>query len=174
MKNFSTANNSAEKISARRKIAVNDGPPRRKVVRSVTVGLVLLAIALTPLRSPFAQKRKEGPYKVTGVSSRKAGDGTVVTVSADAPLTRTQTWQDEEGFHMSLPDASPGLIKGLPRGVTVRNLGKSLEIVVAVKPGAGVTVDPRFNRLNLIVNGGVDASRGEAQLAPPSQTAPRT
>ena len=144
--------------------------PQRKVVRALGVSLLLLAIALMPTVSPFAQKRREGPYKVTGVSSRKSGDGTVVTVSADAPLTRTQTWQDEEGFHMSLPDASPDAIKGLPRGVTVRNLGKSLEIVVAVKPGAGVTVDPRSNSLNLIVNGNIDTMRGEAQLDPPSRT----
>ncbi|MDQ3817747.1 MAG: HEAT repeat domain-containing protein, partial [Acidobacteriota bacterium] len=146
-------------------------PQQWKIVRAATGSLLLLAIALLPIVSQHAQRRKEGPYKVTGVSSRKTGDGTVVTVSADAPLTRTQTWQDEEGFHMSLPGASPGMIKGVPRGVTVRNLGRSLEIVVAVKPGAGVTVDPRFNRLNLVVNGGVDTSQGQAQLEPPQPKA---
>jgi len=144
-------------------------PQQWKIVRAIMGSLLLLTIALLPIVSPHAQRRREGPYKVTGVSSRKSGDGTVVTVSADAPLTRTQTWQDDEGFHMSLPDASPGMIKGLPRGVTVRNLGRSLEIVVAVKPGAGVTVDPRFNRLNLVVNGSVDTSQGQAQLEPPTQ-----
>ena len=83
---------------------------------------------------------------MTGVSSRKTGDGTVVSLSADSALTRTQTWQDDEGFHMSLPDASAAGLKTLPRGVTVRNLGKTLEVVVAVKPGASVTVDPRFEK----------------------------
>ncbi|HEX8843708.1 MAG TPA: HEAT repeat domain-containing protein [Pyrinomonadaceae bacterium] len=143
--------------------------PQWKIARTISVSLLLLGIALMPMVSPFAQKRKEGPYRITGVSSRKTASGTIVTVAADAPLTRTQTWQDEEGFHMSLPDASPGSIGGLPRGVTVRNLGKSLEIVVAVKPGAGVTVDPQSNRLNLIVNGNVDGSQGGAQLEPPSR-----
>ena len=143
-------------------------PQQWKIVRAVAGSLLLLAIALTPLVAPFAQKR-EGPVKVTGVSSRSTGDGAVVTVAADAPLTRTQTWQDEEGFHVTLPGAGPGVLKALPRGVTVRNLGRSLEVVVAVKPGAGVTVDPRFNRLNLIVKGGVDTSQGQAQLEPPAQ-----
>jgi HEAT repeat protein len=176
MKNDSPAKNITEKNLAQSQFPSRAGsnlsPRGWKIARAFSVSAVLLGIALVPSVSPLAQKRKEEPYKVTGVSSRKAGDSTVVTVSADAPLNRTQTWQDEEGFHMSLPGASPGSIKGLPRGVIVRNLGKSLELVVAVKSGAGVTVDPQFNRLNLIVNGGVDTTRGEAQLEPPNR-APR-
>jgi HEAT repeat protein len=172
MKNVSPANNSARKFAAQGKLWVkamrNLTPQRRKLAaRALTMSLLLLSVALTPILAPFAQK-KEGTVKVTGVSSHKSGDGTVVTVSADAPLTRTQTWQDEEGFHLTLPNAGPGDLKGLPRGVTVRNLGKSLEVVVALKKGAGVTVDPQFNHLNLIVNGAVDASQGEASLAAPS------
>jgi HEAT repeat protein len=167
MKNVSPVNNTAENNAVQGQPHPRTG--RKKIVRSLGVGLLLLGVALMPTVSPFAQRRKEGPYKVTGVSSQKTHDGAVVTVSADAPMTRTQTWQDEEGFHISLPDASPGSLKGLPRGVIVRNLGKSLEVVVAVKPGSGVTVDPRFNRLNLIVKGGVDTSQGEAQLEPPSR-----
>jgi HEAT repeat protein len=173
MKNDSRANNAAEMNVAQSNLWPRAGKylslRQWKIARALSVSLLLLSVALMPTVSPFAQKRKDGPYQVTEVSSRKTGDGTVVTVSADAPLNRTQTWQDEEGFHMSLPGATPGSLKGLPRGVTVRNLGKSLEVVVAVKPGADVTVDPRFNRLNLIVRGGVDTARGEAQLAPPTK-----
>jgi HEAT repeat protein len=175
MKNDSSAKQVAVKNAAENRLderaGSNAGARRRNFARSFSAGLLLLGIALAPGLAPVAQRRKDEPYKVTGVSSRKAGDSTVVTVSADAPLNRTQTWQDEEGFHMSLPGASPGSIKGLPRGVTVRNLGKSLEVVVAVKPGSGVTVDPRFNRLNLIVKGNVDTKQGEAQLEPPDRTA---
>ncbi|HKQ99886.1 MAG TPA: HEAT repeat domain-containing protein, partial [Pyrinomonadaceae bacterium] len=176
MKNVLPANNAAERYAVRGHLRSRAGkrgtPRRRKVLRALCLGILLLGVALMPTISPFAQKRKEGGYSLTDVSSRKTGDGTVVTVSADAPLTRTQTWQDDEGFHMTLPNASPGSVKGLPRGVTVRNLGKSLELVVAVKPGAGVTVDPQSNRLNLIVRGGVDTSRGEAQLEPPRSAQP--
>ena len=60
----------------------------------------------------FRAKEEGDAVQSDGVSSRKTGNGTVVTVSADAPLNRTQTWQDEEGFHMSLPGASPGSMKG--------------------------------------------------------------
>lgn len=171
MKNDPRAKNAAEMNVAQSllppRAGKNPSPRPWKIVRAFSVSLLLLGMALMPTVSPFAQKRKDAPYQVTGVSSRKSGDSTVVTVSADAPLNRTQTWQDEEGFHMSLPGASPGSLKGLPRGVTVRNLGKSLEVVVAVKPGAGVTVDPQSNSLNLIVRGGVDTERGSAQLEAP-------
>ncbi len=140
----------------------------RRFARTLSVGLLLAVVALVPTLSPFAQKRKDAPYTVTGVTSSQSGGTTVVSVSADAPLTRTQTWQDEEGFHMSLPGATPGALKGLPKGVTVRNLGKSLEVVVAVKQGAGVTVDPQSNSLNLVIRGGLDTSKGEAQLSAPA------
>lgn len=172
MKKFSPANNTARNNAAQgnspRRALRSLTPHQWKIARAVSVSLLLLGIALVPRVSPFAQK-KDGPVNVTGVSSHKTGNGSVVTVSADAPLTRTQTWQDDEGFHLTLPNTGPGQLKGLPRGVIVRNLGKSLEVVVAVKPGSGVTVDPRFNRLNLIVNGSVDTERGEAQLEPPSR-----
>ena len=176
MKNDTRAKNAAEMNVAQSLLPHGTGkkPSSRqgRFVRTFSVSLLLVVVALLPTISPFAQKRNEGPYQVTGVSSRKTGDGTVVTVTADAPLNRTQTWQDEEGFHMSLPGASPGSLKGLPRGVTVRNLGKSLEVVVAVKPGAGVTVDPQFNTLNLIVKGGIDTERSAAQLEAPVRRAP--
>ncbi len=176
MKNNSSAKNavvrcatlkSQSQFSAGR----NPSPRRWKIARAFSVSALLLAVALLPSVSPFAQKRKEAPYKVTDVTSRKTGDGTVVTVSADAPLNRTQTWQDEEGFHMSLPGASQGSLKGLPRGVIVRNLGKTLEVVIAVKPGTGVTVDPQSNRLNLIVKGNVDSAQGGTHLEPPARAA---
>jgi HEAT repeat protein len=172
MKNDLPVNTAAERCAVQRnsqRAGGNVTPRRREIVRAFCVCLLLMGVALMPTISPFAQKRNEGPYKLTGVSSHKTGDGTVVTVAADSPLTRTQTWQDDEGFHMTLPNASPGSVKGLPRGVTVRNLGKSLEVVVAVKPGTGVTVDPQFNRLNLIFKGGLDTSRGEAQLDAPAK-----
>lgn len=168
MNNLMSAKNTAKKNLAQskrgREAKKKSSAPRWKVVRTLLVTSLLAAIAFGPMADPLAQKRdREAPLKVTGVSAQKNGNSTVVTVSADAPMTRTQTWQDEEGFHVTLPNASPGALSGVPRGVTVRNLGRSVEIVVPVKPGAGVTVDPQSNHLNLIVPGGVDATKGVAQ-----------
>ncbi|HEX8707544.1 MAG TPA: HEAT repeat domain-containing protein [Pyrinomonadaceae bacterium] len=137
----------------------------KKFARRLPVGVLLVAVVLLPSVAPYAQRAKDGPVKVTNVSARQSGDGTVVTISADAPLNRTQTWQDAEGFHLTLPNTGPGLAKGLPRGVTVRDLGRSLELVVAVRPGASITVQPRFNRLSLVVrNGGLDTTQGGTQV----------
>ncbi|MDT4966610.1 MAG: hypothetical protein QOJ64_1347 [Acidobacteriota bacterium] len=177
MKNLSSFNISVRKNVVRGGFTENGmqkpASRRWKIARAVCVSLLLIGIAIVPGVSPFAQK-KEGSVKVTGVNTHKTSEGAVVTVSADAPLTRTQTWQDAEGFHLTLPGAAAGQLQGLPRGVTVRNLGKSLEVVVAVKSGAGVTVDPRFNQLNLIVTGGVDTSQGQGQVesAPKRVSAP--
>lgn len=160
MKNNSPAKNSvaARNLKTRQRV---------KLVHLLSMLAVFALFSLAPSVSPLAQKTKEGPVKLTGVSSRQTGEGTVITVTSESPLSRAQTWQDEEGFHLSLINAGPGALKNLPRGVTVRNLGKSMEIVVAVKNGANVTVDPQSNHLNLIVKGGVNTAKGGIELTAP-------
>lgn len=132
-------------------------------LRVVSVCVIVAGLALAPSLAPLAQRIKDSqsPVNVTGVSSRQTNNGTVVTVSADAPLSRTQTWQDGDKFHLILPYAGGDAFKNLPRGVKVNRVSNSLEIVVNMKSGASVTVDPRFNRLNLIVNGGVNQSQND-------------
>ena len=127
---------------------------------------------LTPF-APRAQKAKESGVNLTGVSSRADARGAVVTVTGDAPLSRAQTWQDDEGFHIVGYRWSMGA--GAPRGVKVRRVGDSLELVVPVKRGASVTVHPRFNSLELVVNGGLaQSSDAEATAAQPGETGRET
>ena len=122
--------------------------------RCVRLGLVAAAgvsLALSGPEQPIAQQRyKEPTVTVTGVSS----SGNVVSISADGSLNRAQTWQDAEGFHVVLVngEAAAG---AAGRGAKVRRVGNSLELVVPVKRGANVTVQPRGNRLDLVVTGGV-------------------
>lgn len=119
-----------------------------------TVALVIL-LAFCFSERPRAQRGQEAEVKVTGVASRPTADGSAVTISADSNLSRAQTWQDSEGFHVVLPRGRTDLRNsGAPRGVRVNRVGDSLEFVVPVKPGARVTVQPRFNRLDLFVSGG--------------------
>ena len=119
--------------------------------RCVRLGLVAAAgvsLALSGPEQPHAQQRyKEPTVTVTGVSS----SGNVVSISADGSLNRAQTWQDAEGFHIVLVN---GQASGSTRGVRVQHVGNSLELVVPVKRGANVTVQPRGNRLDLVVTGG--------------------
>jgi HEAT repeat protein len=66
-----------------------------------------------------------------------------------------------------LPKGQTALPNSAPRGVKIQRVGDSLEFIVPVKPGASVTVQPRFNRLDLVVSGGIqDGANGDA---PPAQ-----
>src|SRR5215207_8062053 len=121
--------------------------------RCVRLGLVAAAgvsLALSGPEQPLAQQRfKEPTVTVTGVSS----SGNVVSISADGSLNHAQTWQDPDGkFHVVLVNGQ--VAAGAARGVTAQRVGNSLELVVPVKRGANVTVQPRGNRLDLVVSGG--------------------
>src|SRR5919199_2864626 len=96
------------------------------------------------------QRYKEPAVKVTGVATA----GNVVSISADGSLNRAQTWQDPDGrFHVVLPNGQAEL-SGPAQGVKVQHVGNSLELVIPVKRGASVTVEPHGDRLDLVVSGG--------------------
>ncbi|HEV3470695.1 MAG TPA: hypothetical protein VG148_15330, partial [Pyrinomonadaceae bacterium] len=101
--------------------------------------------------SPRAQQQRyrEPEVTVTGINS----SGNTVSITASGSLNRAQTWQDSEGFHVVLLNGQTAL-GGSARGVKVRRVGNSLELVVPVRQGAGVTVRPRGDRLDLVVSGG--------------------
>lgn len=146
----------------------------RNFARFIFAAALGVALALTVSTDrPLAQRAgKDVPVKVTGVNARTSDKEAVVTISGDGNLTRAQTWQDKDGFHVILPKGQTDLrSSGAPRGVKVQRVGDSLEIIVPTKPGSTVTVNPKFNRLDLIVNGGIqeDAAQGGANV----EAAPR-
>ncbi|MGB8509588.1 MAG: hypothetical protein WCD76_14470, partial [Pyrinomonadaceae bacterium] len=134
--------------------------------RCVRLGLTTTlgaALVFGPPRDPQAQQRaKEPVVKVTGIAAGANG----VSISADNSLNRAQTWQDREGFHVVLVNGEAGLASGTPRGVKVRHVGGSLELVVPLSAGASVTVQPRGNRLDLVVSGGSVSSGDGAEQSP--------
>jgi HEAT repeat protein len=128
-----------------------------KSARILFVAAALAAIVgLMPDIASRAQRPKDGPANVASVSSRSTANGTVVTIAADTSLSRAQTWQDGEGYHVTLPYNGPGQVKGSP-GVKVRQVGTSLEVVVQVKPGTRVALLPQSGRLTLEVDGKLDS-----------------
>ena len=70
---------------------------KRTAAVAFAVGLCLAVLA--PL-APLAQRKAEQGANVTGVATRATERGAVVSITGDAPLTRAQTWQDDEGFHL--------------------------------------------------------------------------
>ncbi len=144
----------------------------KKIARVLPLTTLLTAVALKPSLTPRAQRQKEPPVSVSEISTRRTASGRVVTLSADVPMTRAQTWQDPEGYHVVLPPQSsiPG---SLPRGMKARQVGRSLELLVPVSPGATVTVQPQLNRLNLIVDGDVETSQDGTDSSTRLQTSHR-
>lgn len=126
-----------------------------RVVLMVALGLLPTVVGFS-LLVVQAQRPKDLPLKISSVSIETSSNGTLVSIAADGPLSRAQTWQDSEGYHVIVPyAATQGLVKSA-RGVKVRRVGQSLEILVQTKPGANVTVQPVENRLNLSVSGKLD------------------
>jgi HEAT repeat protein len=140
----------SRQLDAALNVRRSDNPLLSRCVRLGLVSTLGAALAICQTDVPVAQQRLKEP----GVKVRQiAASGSVVSITADGSMNRAQTWQDGEGFHVVLVNGATDLAAGSPRGVKVRRVGNSLEMVVPVKPGASVTVQPKGNRLDLVVNG---------------------
>ena len=127
-----------------------------KVMRLI---LLLMVLGFTQNSAPQAQQTRNGPITVASVSSQPSGNGTVISIAADGPLNRAQTWQDREGYHVVVPSAGTQKAIKVGSGIKVRQLDHTLEIVIQVKPDANVTVQEAGNHLNLNVDGKLDPNR---------------
>jgi HEAT repeat protein len=137
----------------------------KRAARLATVGAVLATTAFLPLYQPSAQKKEQAP-NVTGISTRKTARGQVISINTDGPVSGTQTWQDPNGkFNLVLPGSGDSKVGNGPNGVAVRKVGNSLGIEVPTKPGANVTVQPRANGVDLIVEGELEADKNQTQGA---------
>ncbi|MFL6545342.1 MAG: HEAT repeat domain-containing protein, partial [Candidatus Udaeobacter sp.] len=68
-------------------------------------------------------------------------------------MKRPQTWQDDEGLHLVMPNAGRNVAGSYANGVKVRQVADSVEVIIPVKPGSGVSVKPGANRLDVVVGG---------------------
>ena len=81
-------------------------------------------------------------------------------------LSRAQNWQDSEGYHLVLPNTVSVDSLRAVRGVRLRRLGSSLEVLLQTKPGSKVSVQSEGNEISLLVDKALEA-RADAD----SQTA---
>ena len=135
-------------------------------VKLIVVSVLLVTVSgYSSLRISLAQKPANGTVNVSGISTYPTANGTVISIAADSPLSRAQTWQDKEGFHVVVPDAAAWDSIKPGRGVKIRQLGKSVEILVQTKLGSTVSVQAADNRLNLTVDSKLDprATDSEAE-----------
>ncbi|HEV7797029.1 MAG TPA: HEAT repeat domain-containing protein [Pyrinomonadaceae bacterium] len=144
-------------------------------LRLVAVLALLFAVmGLAPRLVSHAQ-RPRVPIKVWNVAAQPSAGGTVVWITADAPLNRAQNWQDSEGYHLVLPNTVSGDSLKSARGVKIRRVGGSLEVLLQTKPGSKVSVQAEGNEISLLIDKKLDArgdgeSRGDSQPATNSAT----
>ncbi|MDQ1639597.1 MAG: hypothetical protein QOF62_2936 [Pyrinomonadaceae bacterium] len=114
--------------------------------------LSLVVVFILPLLASQAQRLRV-PVKVSTISAQPSGGGTAVSIVADGPLSKAQTWQDAEGYHVVLPNTVALDSLSVVRGVRLRRLGTSLEVLVQTKAGAEVNAQVDGNGMQLNVSG---------------------
>ena len=117
--------------------------------------LLLAAIGVVPLLVSQGQKL-DAPVKVSKVASWESNHGTVVSIAADGSLVSAQTWQDNEGYHVVLPNSIPIDSLKVGRGVKVRRIGNSMELLLQTEPGTRVSVQPGPNQLTFVIDGALE------------------
>ena len=114
--------------------------------------LSLVVVFILPLLASQAQ-RLRAPVKVSRIVVQPSGAGTAISIVADGSLSKAQTWQDVEGYHIVLPNTVALDSLSIARGVRLRRLGTSLEILVQTKAGANVDAQIDDNGMQLNVAG---------------------
>ena len=118
---------------------------------------LILAFAVAPISETHAQEIKYSPLTVSNVAVQASANGTTVSIVGEGSLRRAQTWQDSDGYHVIVPYATAQNSIKPAKGIKIRRLGQSLEILIQTRPRTVVTAQVDDNRLNLFVNGTLDA-----------------
>ncbi len=137
---------------------------RRAGLRLFAVAFMAFAAAgLVPHLISQAQ-RSDVPSKVSNVAVQATDNGTVVSIAVDGPSSRAQSWQDSEGYHLVLPNTVSVESLKTARGVRVRRVGTSLEVLLQTKPGSKVSAQSEGNRIHLQVDKNLEP-KGEGDSA---------
>lgn len=132
----------------------------RRQAQARLIAALILAFAVIGVAPHFvsqAQKSNVAPNRVWDLSTQPAGAGTLVSIAADGPVDKPQNWHDSEGYHLVLPNTvSADSLKNV-RGVKVRKVGTSLEVLFQTKPGAKVNMQAEGNEITLVVDKKLDA-----------------
>lgn len=122
-------------------------------MRATACVILLLALLASATLITSHAQRLSFPARVSSINAQPAGSGTVVTITADGPLTRAQTWQDDEGYHVVVPDTVSADSLKLTRGIKMRRIGSSLEILLQTRPGTRVNVQSAQNEMRVTIDG---------------------
>jgi HEAT repeat protein len=147
---------------------------KRELLRLFQGVLCTLIVIVVSSLSVCAAQASETPVTVSSVSTHVTPTGgTVVTIGADGPLNRAQTWQDKDGFHVVVPDSGVSDLVRSGRGVRVRRIGSAIEILLQTRQGTPVGVQASDNRINLTVEGRLEAQPAGNEVEAPAASVPQ-
>jgi HEAT repeat protein len=125
----------------------------------ISIALHLLAallLILTPILLARGQQ-PDGPITLLDVSAWPVSDTTLVTITADGPLTKAQTWQDQEGYHVVVPGGQASETIKTGRGYQIRSSGSAVEVLLHIKSSTQVQVRTDNKQINLSVSGQLES-----------------
>lgn len=137
----------------------------------LTVGLHLLAallLVLTPLLLARGQKPEE--ISILDVTTRLVSNTTLVTITANGPLSHAQMRQDSDGYHIVVPGAQVAESVKDGRGYKVRTLRDGVEILLNSRPGTPVQVNTDNNHINLSVTGDLSSDSSGSNSGQPNSS----
>ncbi len=146
-----------------------DNKPGLRLAGLNLVALAMFLFAALAIVQPFLVQAQM-PLNVTSLSANAGADSTTVSITANGSLGRAQTWQDGDGYHIVIPNATESSSFKTARGIKVRRIGSSLEILVQTRVGASVQVQSSNNKLELAIAGKLQPRATEAELASTSST----
>jgi HEAT repeat protein len=135
--------------------------------RSFAAMALLFVATVVPQLVSHAQN-SYAPTTSASISAQPYASGVIIAIAADGPLTRPQSWQDGEGYHLVLPNTSSATSLKTLRGVKLRRIGNSLEVLLQTKPGSKVSVQAQGNQINLVVDKKLEERPLETDLPRPS------
>jgi len=148
-------------------IVVRKAAPQLLKSRIVVGVLAFSIVSIFPHVVSRAQS-SNGLSRVSNVSAQPSASGTIVSITADSPLRPAQNWQDSEGYHLVFPNTVPTESLKAGRGVRVRRVSTSLEVLLQTTSGSRVTLQPDGNHVYLIVDKKLEARplNGDSRYEP--------
>lgn len=132
--------------------------------QSRTAATILLFGAAL-IAQPLAHGQNSYSSPTANISAQPAANGVIISITADGPLTRPQSWQDSEGYHLVLPNMNAANSSKGVRGVRLRRIGSSLEVLLQTKTGSKVGIEAEGNQINLIVDKKLEPRPVETEFA---------
>lgn len=134
------------------------------VFRFVTAVCLTLTIICGLLAAVTQAQRFNPPTKLSTITVQSIGSSTGVVITSDTQFGKLQTWQDDEGYHVVMPNTVSAESLKVPRGVRLRQIGTSLEVLMQTRSGARVNVQTSDTQVYASIEGKLIARASDSPI----------